>query len=161
MAEGAEAAKAVRSAGEAGWHASRYNLFAKAPDTNRTIIVNLFKGTCAEYSPIETHLLSVIERLRENHPMVEPLARRGLITSFDERSALETMGRAACAAPMGVTGASAGGSGEELGCGELVKIDDEASLCELPQEGVRLWQLVEHGLCSQLKGSIRRAAVAE
>ena len=102
MADGAEAPKTVRTAGEAGWHTSRYNLFARVPGTNRTVIANLFKGTCAEYSPIETHLLSVIERLSEKHPMIGPLARRGLIANFDERAALEMMGRAACTAPMGV-----------------------------------------------------------
>ena len=102
MAEGTEAGKEVRTAGEAGWHASRYNLFAREPGTNRVIAANLYKGTCAACSPIETHLISVVERLRENHPMIGPLARRGLIANFDERAALETMGRAVCAAPMDV-----------------------------------------------------------
>ena len=72
MAEGAEAGKAVRTAGEAGWHASRYNLFAREPGSNRVIAANLYKGTCAACSPIETHLISVVERLKENHPMIGP-----------------------------------------------------------------------------------------
>ena len=87
----------TRTAGEAGWHASRYNLFAKVPDTKMVAIANLYKGNCAKYTPIEMYLLSVIEELDENHPIIERFAKRGIICKFDERAALETMGRAACA----------------------------------------------------------------
>ena len=86
-----------RTAGEAGWHVSRYNLMAPVPDTKMTAIANLFKGNCAEYTPIEMYLLSVLEELDENHPIIERFAKRGIICKFDERAALETMGRAACA----------------------------------------------------------------
>ena len=91
-----------RTAGEAGWHASRYNLFARVPGTKMVAIANLFKGNCAEYTPIETYLLSVIEELDENHPIIERFARRGIIARCDERAALETMGRAACAMTQGI-----------------------------------------------------------
>lgn len=91
-----------RTAGEAGWHASRYNIAARVPDTRMTAIANLYKGTCAEYTPIECYLLSVVEELDENHPIIERLARRGLICKFDERAALEVMGRGACASVRGV-----------------------------------------------------------
>ena len=91
-----------RTAGEAGWHASRYNLMAKVPDTKYVAIANLFRGTCAEYTPIEMYLLSVIEELDENHPIIERFAKRGVIARFDERAALETMGRASCALPHGI-----------------------------------------------------------
>ena len=92
----------ARTAGEAGWHASRYNLMARVPDTRNVAIANLFKGNCAEYTPIEMYLLSVLEELDERHPIIERFAKRGIIANFDERAALETMGRAACAMPHGI-----------------------------------------------------------
>ena len=92
-----------RTAGEAGWHVSRYNLMASVPDTKMTAVVNLFKGNCAEYTPIEMFLLSVIEELDEHHPIIERFAKRGVICNFDERAALYSMGRAACASVRGVS----------------------------------------------------------
>ena len=91
-----------RTAGDVGSHASRYNLMARVPDSANVAIANLFKGNCAEYTPIETYLLSVVEELDENHPIIERFARRGVIANFDERAALESMGRAACAVPNGI-----------------------------------------------------------
>ncbi len=89
----------ARTAGDAGWHTSRYNLFAKIPgDTKGNVaIANLYKGTCAPYNPIELYLLSALEELDEHHPVIERFAKRGIIANFDERAALEVMGRAACA----------------------------------------------------------------
>ena len=86
-----------RTAGEAGWHVSRYNLYAKVPGTEKVAIANIFKGTCAEYVPLEMYLLSIVGDLDENHPIIERFAKRGVICNFDERAALESMGRAACA----------------------------------------------------------------
>ena len=91
-----------RTAGEAGWHYSRYNLSAQVPGKDAVAIANLFRGTCAEYNPLELYLLSIMEMLDEHHPAIERFAKRGIITRFDEREALEMMGRAACAAPQGV-----------------------------------------------------------
>lgn len=91
--------KQSRTASEAGWHVSRYNIMAAVPDSKNAAIANLFKGNCAEYTPIEMYLLSVLEELDENHPIIERFAKRGVIANFDERAALETMGRAACAMP--------------------------------------------------------------
>ncbi len=91
-----------RTAGEAGWHVSRYNVSAKVPDSKMVAIANLFKGNCAEYTPIECYLLSVLEELDENHPIIERFAKRGVICKFDERAALESMGRAACAGSHGI-----------------------------------------------------------
>ena len=88
----------TRTAGEAGWHVSRYNLMTAVPGTKMTAIANLYKGNCAEYTPIEMYLLSVLEELAEDHPIIERFARRGIVANYDERAALETMGRAACAA---------------------------------------------------------------
>ena len=91
-----------RTAGEAGWHVSRYNLMAPIPGTKMTAIANLFKGNCAEYTPIELYLLSVIEELDENHPVIERFAKRGVIANMDERAGLEVLGRASCAGSHGV-----------------------------------------------------------
>ena len=97
-----EQQKTSRTAGEAGWHVSRYNLSARVPDSKMVAIANLYKGNCAEYTPIELYLLSVLEELDEHHPIIERFAKRGIIANFDERAALETMGRAACARSGGV-----------------------------------------------------------
>ena len=86
-----------RTAGEAGWHVSRYNLMAQVPGTQNVAIANLFKGNCAEYTPIEMYLLSVLSELDEHHPVIERFSKRGIIANFDERAMLDTMGRAACA----------------------------------------------------------------
>ena len=94
---------ATRTAGEAGWHVSRYNLSALVPGTKMVAMANLYAGTCADYTPIEMYLLSVLEELDENHPIIERFARRGIICRFDERAALESMGRASCAMPHAVS----------------------------------------------------------
>lgn len=94
--------QATRTAGEAGWHVSRYNLTAPVPNSKMVAIANLFKGNCAEYTPIEMYLLSVLEELDEHHPIIERFSKRGIIANFDERAALEVMGRAACALPHGI-----------------------------------------------------------
>lgn len=49
---------------------SRYNLTAAVPGAKSVAIANLFKGNCAEYAPIDTRLLSVLERLSESHPVI-------------------------------------------------------------------------------------------
>ena len=92
----------MTTAGEAGWHASRYNLQAPMPDGKYVAIANIFKGNCALYTPIELYLLSVVEELDENHPIIERFAKRGVICNYDERAALQTMSRAACAAVHGI-----------------------------------------------------------
>ena len=85
-----------RTAREAGWHVSRYNISAPAPDSDKTIIANLFKGVCSTYTPLECYLLSVLDELDEHHPIIERFAERGIIADFDERAAVEAMGRASC-----------------------------------------------------------------
>ncbi len=89
-----------RTAKGAGWHISRYNLCAPIPGTDKTAIVNLYKGSCAVYSPLEMYLLSVAEELDDDHPILKNFAKRGLIANFDERAALEAYGRAACGYPL-------------------------------------------------------------
>ena len=83
----------ARTAAEAGWHVSEYNLTAQIPGTKKVAIANLFKGTCAEYNALEMFLLSSLDKIDEDHPIIERLSERGLIANFDER--------AACAMPMG------------------------------------------------------------
>ena len=43
-----------------------------------------------------------MEELDENHPAIERFARRGVIANFDERAAVEFLGRAACASPYAI-----------------------------------------------------------
>ena len=50
----------MRTAGEAGWHESRYNLSASIPGTDRIAIANLLRGTYASLGPLEQYLLSVV-----------------------------------------------------------------------------------------------------
>ena len=88
-----------RTAAQAGWHASRYNLMARVSGSKNVAIANLFRGTCAEYTPIELYLLSVLDEIDEHHPIIDRLSRRGVVVNFDELAAVETLGRAACAAP--------------------------------------------------------------
>lgn len=87
-----------KTAGEAGWRVSRYNLAARIPDSDKIAVANLFRGTCGAYTPIEMYLLDELESLDENHPMLARFKERGLIVNFDERSALEAKARMACGA---------------------------------------------------------------
>ncbi len=87
----------ARTAGDAGWQASRYNIMAAVPDTGMTAIYNTYRRTCGEYTPVEMFLLSVVEELDENHPILERFARRGIIANFDEREAFVLQRRLECA----------------------------------------------------------------
>ncbi len=82
-----------KTAGEAGWHKSRYNIGAAVPGKNVFAMVNLLKGTCAGYTPAEMFLYSQVESLDEHHPILEYFARAGLIVNYDELEALKVMGR--------------------------------------------------------------------
>ena len=82
-----------KTAGEAGWRLSRYNLACALPGTDRIGIANLFRGVFGTYSPGEAWLLSCVESLPEDHPVLERFRARGLIVDFDERAALFGMGR--------------------------------------------------------------------
>ena len=82
-----------RTAGEAGWHLSRYNLMTVIPGENKAVVANLFRAVCAVYGPEELYLLSEAENLPEDHPILDLFRKRGLIVDFDEREALADMGR--------------------------------------------------------------------
>ena len=90
------------TAAEAGWHESRYNLRAPAPDGRSTIIANLFKATCMAYNPLEVALLDELATLDENHPLIERFAAYGIIANFDERAAIDFKGRVVCAMPRSI-----------------------------------------------------------
>ena len=81
---------------EAGWHISRYNLYTPVPDEEKTVIVNLFRGNCAVYTPMECYFLSIAEDLDADHPLIRRFAERGLLVNFDEQAALESMSRVGC-----------------------------------------------------------------
>lgn len=78
----------MKTAGEAGWRQSRYNLIEKIPGTELFGVANIYKGSFGVYDPGELYLLSVAEQLDENHPILEKFRSRGLIVDFDE---LETI----------------------------------------------------------------------
>ncbi len=82
-----------RTAAEAGWHVSRYNLSAPIPGGNSVAIANLYKGSCAPYSSLELYLMSVLDEISEDHPIIVRLAKRGVIVNFDELAALQTLSR--------------------------------------------------------------------
>ena len=88
-----------RTAADAGWHASRYNLYAEVPGSGRIAVANLFRGAFAECAAIELCLMDALDEIAEDHPVVDRLARRGIIVDFDELDALEAMGRIACGMP--------------------------------------------------------------
>ena len=88
--------KKTRTAVEAGWHVSRYNIAAKVPDSNITAIFNTYKHTCGEYTPIELFIMNSLEEVSENHPLISRLAKRGVIVNFDEREAFELQRRLDC-----------------------------------------------------------------
>ncbi len=91
----------VRTAAEAGWHVSRYNVAAKIPDSKMVAIYNTYKRTCAEYSPLELFVMSVLDEVAEDHPLIGRLARRGVIANYDEREAFELQRRLDCTATHG------------------------------------------------------------
>ncbi len=88
--------KKTRTAVEAGWHVSRYNIAAKVPDSNITAIFNTYKHTCGEYTPIELFIMNSLEEVSENHPLISRLTKRGVIANYDEREAFELQRRLDC-----------------------------------------------------------------
>jgi radical SAM additional 4Fe4S-binding domain len=75
------------------WHSSRYNLFARIPGTDRYACVNVFYGSCTEYSKAELYLLSEVENLSNDHPIIDHFRKNGVVVNYDELKALDAMGR--------------------------------------------------------------------
>ena len=90
------------TAAEAGWRLSRYNLSAQVDGTDKTAIVNLMRGTCGLYAPIELFLLSSLDEVSESHPLLERFVRGGVIVNYDEAALLDVMGRASFSASQNV-----------------------------------------------------------
>ena len=95
----ADNTKPKRTAAEAGWHVSRYNVAARLPGSKLTAIYNTYKRTCAEYTPIELYVMSVLDQVPENNPLIGRLARRGVIADYDERDAFEAERKRGCLIP--------------------------------------------------------------
>jgi hypothetical protein len=47
-----------------------------------TAIYNTYRRTCGEYTPIELFIMSVLDEISEDHPLIERLARRGVIANY-------------------------------------------------------------------------------
>ena len=92
-----ETGETTRTAADAGWQVSRYNLISRIQDTDKVVIANLFRGTCAVYSSAELFLLNELKTLDEYHPILDRFKKRGLIVNFDELEALKVLGRGVCA----------------------------------------------------------------
>ena len=84
----------ARTAYDAGWHLSRYNLTAPIETSNDIIIVNLIKNTVGRYSVAEQFLLNSLEEMSEDHPAISYFASQGIIANYDEYAYLESAGRA-------------------------------------------------------------------
>lgn len=89
---------APRTAAEAGWHVSRYNLYAQLPGTESVAVLNTYTSRVAAYNPIEFFAMNALDEVGESHPLIGRLAKRGVIVNYDEREALEARSRLGCAA---------------------------------------------------------------
>ena len=81
-----------RTAEEAGWKYSDYNLFARVPE-NRDLVawINTLESACSEMTIREYALLTKILTFPEDHPLIEHYAKRGIITNVDEKEKLREM----------------------------------------------------------------------
>lgn len=94
---------AERTAAEAGWHVSRYNVAARIPQTNSTAIYNTYKRTCNTYTPAELSVMDTLDRVPEGHPLIGQLAAQGVIANYDELRAFETRRKLGCLIASGKT----------------------------------------------------------
>lgn len=82
-----------RTARDAGWHLSKYNVISRLPETGETIIVNLLTRSMMKCSVLETFLLEAAEELDENHPILPKFRKNGFLVNYDEKAALDSLGR--------------------------------------------------------------------
>ncbi len=73
-----------RTAAEAGWQLSRYLVPAKIPETKLFAIYNTYRHSCGTFTPLELYIAKILDEVGEQHPLVERLARRGIVVNFDE-----------------------------------------------------------------------------
>ena len=85
-----------RTAREAGWHLSRYNLQSRLSETGETVIVNLLARSIVKCSPIEAFLLDVAEDLGESHPILPKFKKNGFLVNYDEKAVVDSLGRGTC-----------------------------------------------------------------
>lgn len=83
----------ARTAAEAGWHESRYNITAQVLGSKTVAIYNTYRRICAEYNLLELFLMNSLDEIPETHPIIARLSKRGVIANFDEREALLTQRR--------------------------------------------------------------------
>lgn len=81
---------------EAGWHRSRYLIYAKLPDEDGYVVLDIYRGSLAVLTSVELYLLSIVETLDLAHPALEKFRKYGLIVNFDQAAALEASGRSCC-----------------------------------------------------------------
>ncbi len=81
---------------EAGLHLSKYFVYTKVPEGDGFIALDLFQGSFVVLTPTEMYLLSIVEELDVNHPALERFKKFGLVVDFDQRAALNAMGRVGC-----------------------------------------------------------------
>ena len=85
------------------WHLSEYNISAKIPEDDIWVIVNIYKKTCTPMTPASLYALSALDELDEDTPILQKLAKRGIITNMDERAALSSTARMFTAFPRGIS----------------------------------------------------------
>jgi len=72
---------------------------ARIPGSKGVAIYNTFKRSCSAYSSMELFVMDALDEIPENNPLINHLARRGVIANYDEREAVELQSRLACAVP--------------------------------------------------------------
>ena len=80
-----------KTAEEAGWSYSPYNLFVPVPGSDLVAWINTLRSTCAEFSAKEYELIRAVLTFPENHPLVKRYAERGILTDHDEREELRNL----------------------------------------------------------------------
>lgn len=90
--------KVSRTAAEAGWHTSCHNLLTPIPGSKMVAIANLHSGICAEYNPLEMYVMNSLDDVSENHPLINRLAKRGVIVNFDESETVKPASKLECTA---------------------------------------------------------------
>ena len=93
----------TRTAAEAGWHVSRYLLYAQIPGSKNVAIYNTYRRSCGEYMPLDLYVMSALDEVPEHNPFIDRLAKSGVIVQFDEREALEAKRRLDCSTAQGGT----------------------------------------------------------